>query len=217
MEGAARESHESFQAFRSRMLSLPATDDWGRWLHWFLADRAKRNISPLADRTVDSLVLDRLDRGDIASRANFEDLVEAIWLQPSDGHPYSQAAMVLASPALAGETDRLATVERLSRRGLELSPNTFRGNWARAVYLDLAGDQAGATVVLERIISLGSDNLYFWLWSTAYFEKTGQKERGAFALSKAVEVGDRLPWWVERRPELHQMQAEYLRRHGLAR
>jgi len=64
---------------------------------------------------------------------------------------------------------------------------------------------------------LDSANLYFWLWSATFFEKAGRVERGAFALSKAVAVGDRLEWWGDIRPELHLKRADYLQRHGLSR
>jgi len=215
--GAGRPSRESVHTLRSRLLSVPVNDNWSRWLSWFLADRATRNVSPLSAKTVDAMLQERLDLGDLLVRASFEDLIEAIWIQPNDGNLYSQAAIVLASQALAEESDRLATVERFSRLGLELRAETHRGLWARASCLDLAGDHPGATAVIERIIAMGFDNAYFWLWSATFFEKTGQIERGAFAMSKVVEVADRLPWDEGWRKQFRQMREDYLRRHGLAR
>lgn len=217
MEGERRVNQEPVQAFRFRLLSPPADDDWARWLHWFLSDRATRNISPLTTMSVDALRLLRLDLGNIPSQVCFEDLIESLWIRPNDGDFYAEAAIVLASPALANESDRLATVERLSRRGMELKAEKLRSLWARASYLDLAGDQAGAAAMVEQAMAAGSENAYFWLWSAKFFEKTGRLERGAFALSKAVEVGDRLPWWEGRRQELRQKHADYLSRHGLSR
>lgn len=216
LAGAGRANHAPVQALRSRLLALPASDDWVRWLHWFLGDRAARKISPLADISVEASLPDRHELGNVSSPGSFEDLMESLWIWPQDGDLYSQTAIVLASPTFSHEPDRLATVEWLSRRGMELQPTLFRGLWGRASYLDLAGDPAGAAALLEQAITAGSDNAYFWLWSATFFEKTGRLERGAFALSKAIETTDR--WRSEGESQkLRLMQADYLSRHGLSR
>jgi predicted TPR repeat methyltransferase len=99
---------------------------------------------------------------------------------------------------------------------MELQPGRFRGLWARASYLDLAGDPDGAAAMLERAITTGPENAYFWLWSATFFEKTGRLERGAFALAQAVVAAER-NWSEGGSQEVRRRQADYLRRHGLSR
>jgi WD40 repeat protein len=214
--GTGRARQEPAQALRSRLLSIPVTNDWTRWAHWFLADRGTRKPSPAAAGSANDLVQLRLGLAGIPNPAAYDDLLEALWLRPLDGDLYAQAAIVLASPALAGEPDRLATVERLSQRGQALRAAPWRGFWARACCLDLAGDQAGAVAVIEQAMAAGSENAFFWLWSAGLLEKAGRIERGAFAMMKAAEVG-RLGVINHTGEDLRVMQADYLKRHGLSR
>jgi hypothetical protein len=216
LAGDGRAHQASVVALRSRLLALPANDEWTRWLHWFLGDRAARKMSPQAAKSIAALLPDRYELGNFPSQASFDDLIESLWLWPQDGEFYAQAAIVLATPARAEEKDRLATVEWLSRRGMELQPGRFRGLWARASYLDLAGDPDGAAAMLERAITTGPENAYFWLWSATFFEKTGRLERGAFALAQAVVAAER-NWSEGGSQEVRRRQADYLRRHGLSR
>ncbi|HEY5914274.1 MAG TPA: protein kinase [Verrucomicrobiae bacterium] len=211
--GGGRAAQEPAQALRSRLLSLPAGDEWSRWAHWFLADRAARNVSPRTDQSVAHLLTRRRDQGSVPDKASFDDLIEALWIRPQQGDLYAQAAIVLASPAHADDPDRQATVDWLSRRGMDLQPTMFRGLWARASYLDLAGDPAGAANMIEQAMAAGSQNAYFWLWSAALLEKVGRIERGAFALSNAIELADH--WLSEtERQQFRQLHADYLKRHG---
>lgn len=215
-EGAGRAHQGSMQALRSRLLSLPVTDDWSRWAHWFLGDRAARLTTPLGSLRLADLLQRRLDLGSIPNPAVYKELVECLRIQPGDGDLFAQAAIVLASPALADEPDRLATVEQLSRRGMELPHTTFRALWARASYLVLAGDQESAVATIEEAMAAGSENAYFWIWSAALLERASRIERGEFALSKAIEVGAR--WLTEDELQgYRQMRADYLGRHGLSR
>jgi hypothetical protein len=172
---------------------------------------------------VETLLGNCLDRGNTPSRAAFENLIESIWIQPKAGDFYAQAAIVLASPALADEPDRLAAAELFSRRGMQFRQIAlWRGCdywhlWGRASYLDLAGDQAGAAEMLEQAMAAGSDNAYFWLWSAAFLEKTGRIARGAFVLSEAIAAGDRASSSDGWKKLLRQKHADYLKRHNLSR
>jgi len=115
---------------------------------------------------------------------------------------------VLASPALADEPDRLATVELLSRHGMQFSGKSLfgvgcdYGTFGPSELPGLGRNQAGAAEMLEQAMAAGSDNAYFWLWGAAFFEKTGRIERGALALSKAVEKADRAMWIKARLREI---------------
>ena len=216
LTGVGRLHQEPIQNFRSRLLSEPASDDWARWGRWFLSDRASRATGWLPDRTFELVLRKRLDVGSVPESPIYHDLIEALWIRPTDGDLNSQMAIVIASPRFPDEPDRVATVEWLSRRGLEFQATPFRGHWARACYLDLAGDYAGAAAAIEKAMAAGSENAYFWQWSAECLEKAGHFERGAFAFSKAVEFADKylIP---DRAQVFRQGQAKYLKIHGLSR
>jgi hypothetical protein len=125
-------------------------------------------------------------------------------------------AIVIASSRFVDESDRKATVEWLSRRGMDLKAAPFRAFWARACYLDLAGDYAGAAATIEQGMAAGSENAYFWKWSAECLEKAGRIELGSFAWSRSVETAERylIPAIAE---GFRQAYADYLKRHSLNR
>ena len=211
-----RSRQEPIQTLRSQLLSAPPTDDWTRWGRWFLSDRATRSVAPLDDRALDSVIRRRLDLGSVPERQVYDDLAEALWIRPLDGDLNAQMAILIASSRVVDETDRKATVDWLSRRGVALKATPFRAFWARACYLDLAGDYEGAVAAIEQGFAAGSENAFFWKWSAERLERAGRIERGAFALSKAVELAERylLPSSAE---GFRQAHAEYLKKHTLNR
>jgi hypothetical protein len=205
---------QPIQKLHAELISAPATNDWARWGRWFLSDRANRSVAPLADRDLDLVFSRRLDLGSVPERQIYHDLTEALWIRPTDGDLNSQMAIVIASSRFVDEPDRKATVEWLSRRGMDLKAAPFRAFWARACYLDLAGDYAGAAAAIEQGMAAGAENAYFWKWSAECLEKAGHIERGSFAWSRSVETAERclIPAIAE---GFRQAYADYLKRHSL--
>ena len=82
----------------------------------------------------------------------------------------------------------LAQAEWLSRRALRLDAHDPESWWARAAYLERAGNLAQAVAAIERSTQLGPDNFYVWHVKGLLLEKAGRNPAAEQAFAKAIEI-----------------------------
>lgn len=81
-------SLSDFLIRNKQWLSLPPSDSYTRWLHWFLGDRETRALSPFVRRTTSEWVGQLLDQNTVAS------IEEALTLSPTNGLAHAQLALL---------------------------------------------------------------------------------------------------------------------------
>jgi len=105
---------EEFLKLRLRLATTVSSDDYGRWVQWFLADRSARSISPSSPITLPEYVQRCTQQGRPGS------LREAVSLCPTNGLALARLARAWSLPQL----DQLAEADFLSRRAMELAPDS---------------------------------------------------------------------------------------------
>ncbi len=95
-------------ALRARAETIPATEPYGRWLHWFFADRATRSISASSEKPM-TAGIDELISGPVAQ----DDLEEARRRRPLDPKLMERLAAEYRQrrePAFAAHADFLSAL-----------------------------------------------------------------------------------------------------------
>jgi len=101
---------------RQQLSSHPVTNDFTRWLAWFLADRSTRTISPNSPITVPEYVARRMEEKTLVAAS------EAVLIAPTNAPALAHLAeMLLVSPG-SNAPVTVAEAEFLIRRAETLAP-----------------------------------------------------------------------------------------------
>lgn len=200
-----------FIVLRSRLAMAAEGGTEDAWLRWFLDDRSRRLEAPAADVTMD----DRLAREEsLAARGktSTSDVVERLTtLYPNQGVLIAQRARhTLEQFKRQPSLQLLHEADWASRRAVELAPERYATWWTRALYLDQAGDAAGALAAMDRAGRLPDGGPQLWLDTALMLERHDQPQRALSACDRAIQG-------VEGRPDRVplELQAAWLTRARL--
>jgi WD40 repeat protein len=173
---------------RQNLTQAPGGDEATRWAKWFLAEKMTRAISPSSAMTVAQFVAQRIEQ------STMDSLQQAARLSPTNGLAQARLAYISLTNEAAPNPRLVASADRRSRRGLELSPHEPEAWWARAQFCEHLGRSTEALHAMDQATNLDPTitNANFWYGKGLLLEKTNRLEEALQAYTKAIELSG--PW-----------------------
>jgi Flp pilus assembly protein TadD len=154
---------------RAELSSILSTTLLDQWLHWFLADRETRLISPSASVNVAEYLKQRIEDDSL------ESLTQALRLAPLDPKILSRLGrkLLIANSTRTSQRDR---AEWLTRLALQLAPEDPSVWWLRADVLEAFDQLEESRTALSHALKLAPDDPNVWFVKALVFRRAGETE-----------------------------------------
>ncbi|MHC1763227.1 MAG: protein kinase [Verrucomicrobiia bacterium] len=168
-----------------------AADPFRRWAGWYTADRSTRAISPSARATV----ADWINHLAISSRWLNDvwllaELRETLGFRPDDPALAGALARLIIAAPDPSNPHALVEAGWWSARATTLAPEFGPSWWARAAYLERAGDLPAALQAIERAANLAPRDAYLWRMWIRLLEKANRVQEASVILGRALELSE---------------------------
>jgi len=209
-------STRAVQQLKERLAQSPVSDTYTAWARWFLADRVDRRLSPWAHEMMKALCHFQTYNSHWGnSESTRLSLWEALPYQPGNAYLISCLARMVAAQDATENPRFLAEADWLSRRAIALRPTGEpEAWWARAIYLERAGDLNAAVEACDHAGRMGPENMYIFHAKGRLLEKAGRIPEALEAFNRAVELIEKTGWGPNPTSFFLRERAEFLERNG---
>ena len=184
-EAAHQPGAHRFKGVRAAIAATAASDVYGQWGRWFLADRRERFAAPSGEKTVADYVARQMLTRQVAP------LLDVLRLQPTNAVALSRLAATARRGTAGTNALLLSAVSNQVARLAEWNPRDRVALWAAIDNWAQAGRWDDGLATMDRVLSREPETINGWIGRGVLLDWSGRQEEARLAYVRALECADR--------------------------